>query len=152
MAIQILINLLLSILWLFSYSLNNFILGYIFGLLLVLTLRGLFPGRFYMVTVYKVLKLIAVFLIELIKANIDVIRIVLQPTIKNEPAFFTYDTELTTDWQLVLLSTLITLTPGTVVLGISDDRTKIYIHTKEEEIASIKSSLEKVVREVGDTQ
>lgn len=160
MAIQILINLLLSILWLFitgSYSLNNFILGYIFGLLLVLTLRGLFPGRFYMVTVYKVLKLIAVFLIELIKANIDVIRILLQPTIKNEPAFFTYDTELTTDWQLVLLSTLITLTPGTVVLGISDDRTKIYIHcidfsTKEEEIASIKSSLEKVVREVGDTQ
>ena len=43
------------------------------------------------------------------------------------------------------------MTPGTVVLGISDDRTKIYIHaidfsTKEEEVASIKSSLEKVVR------
>ena len=51
----------------------------------------------------------------------------------------------------MLLSNLITLTPGTIVLGISDDRTKIYIHsidfsTKEEEIESIKSSLEKVVR------
>ena len=55
----------------------------------------------------------------------------------------------------MLLSNLITLTPGTIVLGISDDRTKIYIHsidfsTKEEEIESIKSSLEKVVREVGE--
>lgn len=60
-----------------------------------------------------------------------------------------------TDWQIVLLSNLITLTPGTVVLGISDDRTKIYIHaidfsTTEDETEGIKSSLEKVVREVGE--
>ena len=43
------------------------------------------------------------------------------------------------------------MTPGTVVLGISDDR-KIYIHsidfsTKEEEVEGIKSSLERVVRD-----
>ena len=48
------------------------------------------------------------------------------------------------------MSNLITLTPGTVVLGVSDDRTKIYIHaidfsTKEEEVESIKSSLEKLL-------
>ena len=53
-----------------------------------------------------------------------------------------YETDLKTDWQIVLLSNLITLT-GTVVLGISDDRRKIYIHaidfsTKEEEVESIK--------------
>ncbi|MEJ7514882.1 Na+/H+ antiporter subunit E, partial [Staphylococcus lugdunensis] len=45
--------------------------------------------------------------------------------------------------------------PGTVVLGISDDRRKLYIHsidfsTKEEEVEGIKSSLERVVREVGE--
>ncbi|MEJ7464522.1 Na+/H+ antiporter subunit E, partial [Staphylococcus saprophyticus] len=74
-------------------------------------------------------KLFLVFLIELIKANIDVIRIVVKPNIDNEPAFFTYNTDLKKDWQIVLLSNLITLTPGTIVLGISDDRTKIYIHS-----------------------
>mgnify|MGYP001941386470 len=89
------------------------------------------------------------------KANIDVSKIVLQPRLKNQPGFFIYHTDLKHDWQIVLLSNLITLTPGTVVLGISDDRTKIYIHsidfsTKEEEVESIKSSLEKVVREVGE--
>ncbi len=54
-----------------------------------------------------------------------------------------------------MLSNLITLTPGTVVLGVSDHRTKIYIHaidfsTKEQEVESIKTSLEKIVREVGE--
>lgn len=157
MAVQVVINLLLSLFWLLvtgSYTVNNFLLGFILGLLLVYLLRSVLPGRFYIITLYKVIKLIWVFLIELIKANIDVIRIVLQPSLKNEPAFFTYNTDLKTDWQVVLLSNLITLTPGTIVVGLSDDRTKIYIHAidfgeKEEEIEGIKSSLEKVVREVG---
>ncbi len=53
-----------------------------------------------------------------------------------------------------MLSNLITLTPGTVVLGVSDDRTKIYIHaidfsTKEQEVESIKTSLEKIVKRGG---
>lgn len=158
MAVQILVNLMLSVFWLFitgSYTFNNFILGYLFALLLVYLMRGVLPGRFYIITVYKIIKLFIVFIIELIKANIDVIRIIIKPTIKNEPAFFTYQTDLKKDWQIVLLSNLITLTPGTIVLGISDDRTKIYIHaidfsTKEEETEGIKSSLEKVVREVGE--
>ncbi|MDY5061230.1 Na+/H+ antiporter subunit E [Staphylococcus simulans] len=158
MAIQVLVNLLLAIFWLFvndSYTLNNFVLGYVFGLLLVFLMRKLLPGRFYMVTLYYVIKLMIIFLVELIKANIDVIRIVIKPKMDNEPAFFVYDTDLKEPWEVVVLSTLITLTPGTIVLGVSDDNKKIYIHcldfsTKEEEIEGIKSSLEKAVREVGE--
>ncbi|EHJ07963.1 Na+/H+ antiporter Mnh1 subunit E [Staphylococcus simiae] len=158
MAIQIVLNLIIAIFWLFvtnSYNLNNFVLGFIFGLILVYLLHRVLPGRFYIITLYRIIKLIVVFLIELIKANLDVLKIIIKPTINNQPGFFVYPTDLTTDWQIVLLSNLITLTPGTVVLGVSDDRSKIYIHaidfsTTEEEIASIKSSLEKIVREVGD--
>ena len=158
MAIQVLVNILLAIFWLFvndSYTLNNFVLGFIFGLLLVYLMRKILPGRFYIVTLYYVIKLMVIFLIELIKANIDVIRIVVKPKIDNQPAFFVYDTDLKQSWEVVVLSTLITLTPGTIVLGVSDDQTKIYIHcldfsTKEEQIEGIKSSLEKAVREVGE--
>lgn len=157
MAIQIILNFILAFIWIFlsgSYTLNNLLLGFILGIGLVYLFNRVLPGRFYLIKVYKIVKLIVVFFIELIKANIDVLKIVLQPTLKNQPGFFIYDTDLKTDWQIVLLSNLITLTPGTVVLGISDDRTKIYIHsidfsTKEEEVEGIKSSLEKVVREVG---
>ena len=158
MAVQIVINLLVSIIWLLisdSYTLNNFVLGFVFGLLLVYLMRKILPGRFYIITLYYVAKLGCTFLIELIKANIDVIRIVTKPHMDNEPAFFVYDTDLKQPWEVVLLCTMITLTPGTIVLGVSDDNRKIYIHcldfsTKEEEIEGIKSSLEKAVREVGE--
>ncbi|EJG5136329.1 Na+/H+ antiporter subunit E [Staphylococcus pseudintermedius] len=157
MAIQIVINLFLAIFWLFvsdSYTMNAFVLGYLFALLLVFLMRKLLPGRFYVITLYKVIKLVFVFLLELIKANIDVLRIILQPRIKNESAFFVYETDLEHPWQVALLSNLITLTPGTVVIGVNDDMKRLYIHclnfsTKEEEVAGIKGSLEKAVREVG---
>ncbi|EGQ3227078.1 Na+/H+ antiporter subunit E [Staphylococcus pseudintermedius] len=159
MAIQIVINLFLAIFWLFisdSYTMNAFVLGYLFALLLVFLMRKLLPGRFYVITLYKVIKLVFVFLLELIKANIDVLRIILQPRIKNESAFFVYETDLEHPWQVALLSNLITLTPGTVVIGVNDDMKRLYIHclnfsTKEEEVAGIKGSLEKAVREVGES-
>ncbi|EKI4468641.1 Na+/H+ antiporter subunit E [Staphylococcus pseudintermedius] len=159
MAIQIVINLFLAIFWLFvsdSYTMNAFVLGYLFALLLVFLMRKLLPGRFYVITLYKVIKLVFVFLLELIKANIDVLRIILQPRIKNESAFFVYETDLEHPWQVALLSNLITLTPGTVVIGVNDDMKRLYIHclnfsTKEEEVAGIKVSLEKAVREVGES-
>lgn len=158
MALQFVLNIILAIIWMFlsgSYTFNNFLLGFLLGIGLVYLFKKVLSGSFYLKRVYKVIKLIVVFFIELMKANIDVSKIVLQPRLKNQPGFFIYHTDLKHDWQIVLLSNLITLTPGTVVLGISDDRTKIYIHsidfsTKEEEIESIKSSLEKVVREVGE--
>ncbi|EMV3065269.1 Na+/H+ antiporter subunit E [Staphylococcus pseudintermedius] len=159
MAIQIVINLFLAIFWLFvsdSYTMNAFVLGYLFALLLVFLMRKLLPGRFYVITLYKVIKLVFVFLLELIKANIDVLRIILQPRIKDESAFFVYETDLEHPWQVALLSNLITLTPGTVVIGVNDDMKRLYIHclnfsTKEEEVAGIKGSLEKAVREVGES-
>ncbi|WP_214518331.1 Na+/H+ antiporter subunit E [Staphylococcus pseudintermedius] len=159
MAIQIVINLFLAIFWLFvsdSYTMNAFVLGYLFALLLVFLMRKLLPGRFYVITLYKVIKLVFVFLLELIKANIDVLRIILQPRSKNESAFFVYETDLEHPWQVALLSNLITLTPGTVVIGVNDDMKRLYIHclnfsTKEEEVAGIKGSLEKAVREVGES-
>src|SRR5699024_8816326 len=133
----------------------NFLLGYLFALLLVFLMRGVLPCRFYIITVYEIVKLFFVFLLEVIKANIDVVGIVTKPKLDKEPAYFIYPKDLKKDWQIALLSNLIKLTPRTIVLGISDDRTKIYVHsidfsTKEEEIEGIKSSLEKVVREVGE--
>ncbi|EOD4513414.1 Na+/H+ antiporter Mnh1 subunit E [Staphylococcus aureus] len=158
MAVQLVLNFIIAVFWLFvtnSYTTNNFVLGFIFGLVLVYLLHRVLPGRFYVITLYRIIKLVIIFLIELIKANFDVLKIIIKPSIKNEPGFFVYHTNLKKDWQIVLLSNLITLTPGTVVLGVSDDRTKIYIHaidfsTKEQEVESIKTSLEKIVREVGE--
>ena len=90
MAAQFIVNLLVAIIWLFvtdSYTLNNFVLGFLFGLILVYLLHRVMPGRFYLVRIYRIIVLILTFLSELIKANFDVLKIILKPNITNKPGF-----------------------------------------------------------------
>ncbi|OAO18355.1 Na+/H+ antiporter subunit E [Mammaliicoccus lentus] len=157
MAIQVLINVLLAALWMMlseTYTFGAFIFGYLFGILFVLAALPLLPGKhLYLRPVWKAIVLAGIFMKELVLANIDVIKIVLQKEIKNEPAFFAYPTELKKDWEITLLSQLITLTPGTIVVAISDDQKTLYIHSIDfsdidSEISTIKDSFEKAIKEV----
>ena len=66
---------------------------------------------------------------------------------------FALPTDLEQDWEITLLSSLITLTPGTIVLNVSDDQRILYIHAidvndVDEAIDSIKNSFEKAIKEV----
>ena len=125
-----------------------------FGILFVLAALPLLPGKhLYLRPVWKTIVLAGIFMKELVLANIDVIKIVIQKEIKNEPAFFAYPTELKKDWEITLLSQLITLTPGTIVVAISDDQKTLYIHSIDfsdidSEISTIKDSFEKAIKEV----
>ena len=157
MAIQVLINVLLAALWMMlseTYTFGAFIFGYLFGILFVLAALPLLPGKhLYLRPVWKTIVLAGIFMKELVLANIDVIKIVIQKEIKNEPAFFAYPTELKKDWEITLLSQLITLTPGTIVVAISDDQKTLYIHSIDfsdidSEISTIKDSFEKAIKEV----
>ena len=70
-----------------------------------------------------------------------------------QPMFFAMPTELEKDWEITLLSSLITLTPGTVVVHVSDDQRTLYIHAidvddVDEAIDSIKNTFEKAIMEV----
>ncbi|CAD2073276.1 Na+/H+ antiporter subunit E [Phocicoccus pinnipedialis] len=157
MALQILLNFLLAFLWAAmndTFELPTLIMGYIMGMITIYIIRNFLPGSFYLVRFYRIIKLIVVFIKELIIANITVTKIVLKPKINVHPGFYAYPCDLEEDWEVVLLSSLITLTPGTVVVAISDDYSKLYIHgvdltDADDEIASIKSSFENVIKEVG---
>lgn len=157
MAIQALINIALTLLWCLittSFSLGNMVLGYLFGLLAIYLMRDFLPGRFYLRPFIKSLQLFWLFIVELFKANIHVLKIVTSKNLKVRPAFFAYPTELTKDWEIALLSQLITLTPGTVVVAVSDDKKTLFIHaidftTLEEEVEGIRTSFEAAIKEVG---
>lgn len=156
MSFQILLNFFLAFLWMFlssNYSLSRFIIGYLLGLLVILALRRFFKTRLYIGRVWAIVKLTLLFLKELIMANIAVLVLVLKPKLQMQPAFFKYDTELTEEWELTLLSSMITLTPGTVVVHVSDDSKSLFIHAIDsndiqETIDSIKNSFEKAILEV----
>jgi multicomponent Na+:H+ antiporter subunit E len=156
LAFQILLNVVLAFLWMFikvSYDPISFIKGYIFGLLVIFVLRRYFHSRFYVFRLWSFIKLIFIFIKELILSNIAIVKIVLKPKLDMRPAIFAMDTALTKDWQITLLSSLITLTPGTLVIDVSDDNKTLFIHAMnigevEDEINSIKNSFEKAILEV----
>ena len=150
------INIVLAFLWVFmngDFTVSTFVTGYLIGLVAVYILRNFLPGRFYLKRLYWMIRLFFIFIIELVKANIEVVRIVMAPKIDIHPGFYAYPNDLEEEWEVALLSTLITLTPGTVVVAISEDYSIIYIHgldmdDADTEIANIKTAFEDVIKEV----
>jgi multicomponent Na+:H+ antiporter subunit E len=69
---------------------------------------------------------LGVFLQELVKANIDVLLLVLAPRIHIEPGIVEIKTRLKTPMGRLVLANSITLTPGTLVVDIKDDT--LFIH------------------------
>jgi multicomponent Na+:H+ antiporter subunit E len=156
MAFQILLNFILAFVWMFletSYTPTSFFIGYFFGLLIIYTFRRFFDSRFYLLRVIAVVNLIYIFTRELILSNISVLKVILAPKLNIKPGIFAFPTELKKDWEITVLSNLITLTPGTLVVEVSEDNKILYVHAmniddSDDAIKSIKNTFEKAIQEV----
>lgn len=156
MFFQILINIVITFVWMFLYSswdLPTFIVGYLVGIVLLLMLRRFFDGPLYIRKLYRFFILSLILLRELILSNIAVVKQVFKPKLTIKPGVFALKTDLNSDWEVTLLANLITLTPGTVTVDISPDQRTLYIHALDiddidEAVTSIKDSFEKAIMEV----
>ena len=74
------------------------------------------------------LEYIAVFILQCLKANIDVAYRVLHPDLPIRPGTIRLKTELKSDTALTFLANSVTLTPGTTTVDIDKDRGYIYVH------------------------
>ncbi|MCC9023749.1 Na+/H+ antiporter subunit E [Bacillus nakamurai] len=156
MAFQLLLNVLLAVCWMFltnSLSAAGFIIGFIVGLAALFFFRRFFSRPFYVWKIWSLVKLFLIFMKELYLANVSVLQTIMSPKLNIRPGIFAFKTELTEDWEITLLSLLITLTPGTLVMDISDDRSILYIHAMdiddaEKAIHDIRVSFEKAIQEV----
>lgn len=156
MIAQFLVNLLIALIWMFlqnSYLLTTFVFGFIIGLFILFVLRRFFEYDFYFRRVFAFVKLVGVFLIEMFKANVDMVKVVLQPRLKNKPGIIAVETELETEIEIATLAALITLTPGTVSMDFSADGRTIFVHSidvddRDEIIADIRNNFEKAIMEV----
>lgn len=152
MAFQILLNMFLGFMWMFlttTYDGVAFLKGYLFGLLIIFVFRRFFNSRFYLQRVIAVLNLLYIFIRELILANIAVLKVVLKPKLDMKPGIFAFPTVLEKDWEITVLANLITLTPGTLTISVSDDNKTLYVHAMDmgevqDEIDSIKTHSKKL--------
>ena len=156
MALQILLNFFLAFVWMFmtvSFTPSGFAIGFLVGLLLIILMRRFFSYRLYTSRIWAVISLFFLFLKELLLSSFSVFMLVIKPRLDIKPAIFELETELKQDWEITLLSALITLTPGTLVIGISDDQKRLYIHAIdfddiEDAVSSIKDTFERAIMEV----
>lgn len=102
-------------------------------------LRGL-PRRAAFAVLYAVR-----FVWEMVKANLHVALIVLDPRRPIRPGIVKIRTELTRDTAVTILANSITLTPGTFTVDIDPERRELYIHC----ITVASADLEENTRAIG---
>ena len=96
------------------------------------------------------LRLATFFAWELLLANFRVAADVLRGN-RIEPAVVAIPLDVTSDGEILLLSMLINITPGSVTIDLSDDRRTLYVHvmhmtTAEETRREIKDGFERRVK------
>ena len=69
---------------------------------------------------------LALLFIEIVKANLQVIRLVLSPVIEVEPCLVRFRTDLRTEAARVALANSITLTPGTLTVSLEGNNLLIH--------------------------
>ncbi len=76
---------------------------------------------------------IIVLLIEIIRANFSIIKLVLAPQIEVEPCLVKFKTPLRTEAARVALANSITLTPGTITVSLEGD--ELLVHALNRDFA-----------------
>ncbi len=126
-----LINILLALTWTAvsgSFSLANFVFGFILGAGTLYLIREQVGSLGYFVRSVKVISLMLLFLYELVMSAWRVMVLVLSPKMDLKPGIFAYPLKVDRDFEITLLANLITLTPGTLSVDVSEDRRFLYVH------------------------
>ncbi len=149
-------NILLTLVWVAltgSIAFLNFLFGFVvsFAILWLITVDRRKAKYFKILP--KLVAFIFFFLYELIKANLQVAYDVMTPNFFMTPGIVRVPLDAETDIEITLLANLISLTPGTLSLDVSDDRKVLYVHSmyisdKEEFIHGIKSGFERRLLEI----
>ena len=139
-------------------TLGNLLVGYLFGyvILVLLAKGGVMPSTYGSRAMHAV-GLAGFFARELLVANIRVALDVLRSQLRIEPAVIAIPLDVTTDAEILLLSLLINITPGSVTIDLSDDRRTLYVHVMhmkdaDETRREIKEGFERRVKLLFETR
>ncbi|MBN1634174.1 MAG: Na+/H+ antiporter subunit E [Ignavibacteria bacterium] len=153
---KITLSVFLGLLWFVltgEHTVMNFLLGLLLSFMIILYLGSFVGIGIKFRHIPKVIFLFLFFVKELIKANIRVTIEIVSPPLKMKPGIVKVPLSLENDLQITLLANLLTLTPGTLTLDISEDKKYIFIHGMYIEdrgkfVSDIKNGFEKRIKEI----
>lgn len=134
-------------------SLPNLLIGFAIGSASLYVTRPLYPGTDrYFTRATSWVKLIALFLWELVEGSIQVVFDVLTPQHRSRPGIIAVPLDTHREMAILVLTNYISLTPGTLCLDVTEDCQTLYIHAMfaddpDELRRSIKEGVERRVKE-----
>lgn len=126
-----LFNLVLALIWVIvsgSFTLINLLFGFALGAAALYLIREQVGTVGYIGRTRRIFALFLLFLVELVKSAWRVAVLVLKPRMDLKPGIFAYPLKVESDFEITLLANLITLTPGTLSVDVSEDRSTLYVH------------------------
>ncbi|CDN53160.1 Na(+)/H(+) antiporter subunit E [Neorhizobium galegae bv. officinalis bv. officinalis str. HAMBI 1141] len=111
-----------------SATLQNLIFGFVLSTLALWIVRDEMGARGYWRRLGRILSLLALFLKELALSAWKVAVLVMSPRMDLKPGIFAFPLTVTRDFEITLLANLITLTPGTLSVDVSEDRKTLFVH------------------------
>ena len=113
-----------------SFTLLNLLLGGAIGIIALWLVRKQVAGPFLLTRARRIVALALLFFYELALSAIRVAWLVISPNMRAQlqPGIIAFPLTVKSDAEITLLANLITLTPGTLSLDVSEDRKFIYVH------------------------
>ncbi|MFW6345472.1 MAG: Na+/H+ antiporter subunit E [Halomonas sp.] len=125
-------NLLLALAWVLlsgDFTGLNLTVGLVFGYItLVLIEPQVEALQGYPARIPRILGFLGFFIKELLMANLKVGFDILTPPWHMKPGVIAMSLDARTELEITMVANLISLTPGTLSLDVSDDRKVLYIH------------------------
>lgn len=129
---KLLANILLAIAWVAAtggFTAVNFVVGLVLGYLVLFMASPIERRNPYFIKVWRVVSFCLFAIKELVKANIQMARWTVGRLDGLRPAILAVPLEPNmTDTEITILANLITLTPGTLTLDVSHDRSVLFVH------------------------
>lgn len=145
-------NLLLAIVWLMLSAhptIVDFLVGYGIGFTLILLFSNLIDAHSYVNRFFGLILFVPSFLWTFLKANFAVAKVILFiPKNQIQPTFIQYDVSDLKRNEVLILSQLVTLTPGTISVQLLNNQHSLLIHVLDaREPEEIYQSINKDLKE-----
>jgi multicomponent Na+:H+ antiporter subunit E len=109
-------------------NLTGLISGFVIGYMALWITRPLYGPSRYFERVVSLIKLAGTFLWLLLVSNFRVLWDIITPEHLSRPAVIGVPLDAKTDLEIMLVANMVSLTPGSLSLDISSDRTILYVH------------------------
>ncbi|MCA8878644.1 MAG: Na+/H+ antiporter subunit E [Rhodobacteraceae bacterium] len=151
------VNLVLALVWTAltdSFTVSGFLTGYAIGLGALWLTQPLYgeTGNYFMRSV-RIVELAVYFVYDLVVSSLRVTWDVITPQDLSCPKIIEVPLQAESDLEILLVTNLISLTPGTLSLDVSPDRKTLFVHAMfaehpEEVIEGLQDGMEYHVRRV----